>query len=748
MSPNTYAVIIGIDFYPLPEKANKIKDEPSLKCCVKDARKWESHIKAYLRNRNISDADCSKYITVLTCSVSNHETFQPYVAEEVPKELPLPNAENIIKAIIDTTGKAQKGDTIFIAYSGHGGRDETVVGDWVGKTSVDFGGKDESLIPYDYYLGGLTVRDFVLNYLFKKIVDKGIKLTVFLDSCHSGGATRAAFPKPAEDLPEELSDPPMLVRSIPENLRDADDTPVSAEDYWQNRGPLRDQLVEIKAAWDELMNRTSQSPAGSGVVLRPMEYSLLTGCLAHEYSGENFGAGYLTAAAHDALATLDHAPQPARVTLRQMYRQIFDRAYGQRISNFRAFLQTPLLLGISDRIFPGTGSDNLDMPPPPPGTRPPIPINATMYSSQSRTEFPCLYLRAGIAHGVVLGAEYAVHLWFSNPDRDPVDVRVVVTEVLKTVSRVTLSSSAKLPESWISLAIKQQKLQNARRTSTKTSSGAFFRAIESYPWPAGCVATLISNPATAAKRVRLIGPMPGLSASVYIPGEVPLTFLSETSTETEDFRIVHTANGGYELYGQAGSSLLHASSTLKPCLANAAHVARYANLQALKGSDYASCFELTRDLEHASNDQATGRISIVFDWLRAFKDVPGKRYLNFVVFHFAPDYAIRKIYPVDGAFESVDPGHKRNFSFQPTTGGGILRAAVFWSSTSFDWWEMEALGKSTIDSGEEGAGAAGLGVCEMPIAEVKQVVPPLNKRGKMDCEEIYFEDWCTKELVL
>lgn len=734
-SPNTYALIIGIDFYP-----NIGRDySTSLGGCIGDAKLFQRRIEEHLQRRGIPQEKWSQYMTVLTATIKTPKSPKNYQPVEQGDNLPLPNAETIIEAMYNLGDKAKKGDIVFISYSGHGGREKTVVGDWAGKSSD----LDETLCPFDYCKGGLSVRDFVMNYLFKRIVATGAHLTVFLDSCHSGGATRSAKP----DQPLDYDEPEITIRSMPAS--DGKEVEIEAEDYWNVRGPLREKQAEIRADWEELMQRTSQSPAGSGVLLRPLGYSLFTGCLAHEYSGENYGGGFLSTGTLDALATAHYAPNPDTVSLKHIYRHIFDMVYRRRTEPLteRIFLQSPLLLGSVDRPFPGNVQDELPQQPADTNTMA-IYLRVQPSSSTTETEFPILYLRAGAAHGAVVGAEYGVYRWFDNPG-DPPEVRVVITEVRKTVSVITLSGSQTgIPKAWEDLGREQQALQNARRVKTinRSTLKPYTPLRKSYPWPTGCVATLISGPPSAAKRIKILGDVAGLSKDVYVPGEIPLTFLPADSGEAEDFRIFPSSNT-YELQDAKGTALLPPTTSIAACLHNAAHIARYDRLLAINGTDFAECFELTKR-EPTPNETATGDPSshsyVTFSWIPSEADTPNKRFVNVSIFHFtpAPEYAIRRVYPIDSGFESVDPADFRDFSIPATT--GTLKAMVFWASTDLEWWQMGPA--ETAHVGE-------LITKSTPLEEVKQAIPPSPKAQDpkfVDVEEIdgLFDLWCTKELTL
>lgn len=132
------------------------------------------------------DNDVPLMIDVLQCNgftMGNISTLTNHQATYV----------NIIQAFNQLIDKTNKGDIVFIHFSGHGQQITDLNGD-------EIDGKDESWIPYDAlqeptddYHGERHLLDDELNYYFhkiyKKIGDAG-QLIVVTDACHSGTATR------------------------------------------------------------------------------------------------------------------------------------------------------------------------------------------------------------------------------------------------------------------------------------------------------------------------------------------------------------------------------------------------------------------------------------------------------------------------------------------------------------------------------------------------------------------------------
>lgn len=83
------------------------------------------------------------------------------------------------KSITDFAEKLEEGDLLFISYSGHGGRVPSI------KKQVH----DEEKIDQTWCLYDRQLLDDELAHLWP-LFNKGVRILVFLDSCHSGSAVR------------------------------------------------------------------------------------------------------------------------------------------------------------------------------------------------------------------------------------------------------------------------------------------------------------------------------------------------------------------------------------------------------------------------------------------------------------------------------------------------------------------------------------------------------------------------------
>jgi hypothetical protein len=76
-----------------------------------------------------------------------------------------------------------KGDVLLFYFAGHGSQVKNSLSDEDDRL-------DESIVPADSRIGALDIRDKELRVLFNRMLDRGARLTVILDNCHSGSGAR------------------------------------------------------------------------------------------------------------------------------------------------------------------------------------------------------------------------------------------------------------------------------------------------------------------------------------------------------------------------------------------------------------------------------------------------------------------------------------------------------------------------------------------------------------------------------
>lgn len=89
-----------------------------------------------------------------------------------------PTYSNIMRAFDWIVSESQPGDSVWIHYSGHGGRLPDENGD-------EEDGYDETLCPIDFREAGQIRDDDVLKHLVKPMKE-GVLVTCLMDCCHSG----------------------------------------------------------------------------------------------------------------------------------------------------------------------------------------------------------------------------------------------------------------------------------------------------------------------------------------------------------------------------------------------------------------------------------------------------------------------------------------------------------------------------------------------------------------------------------
>lgn len=125
--------------------------------------------------------------------------------------------QGMVRAFMELSNRCNKGDVIYIHYSGHGQLMSDIDGDEALRTDASYSLWDESWIPYDAYMyygdkdhGEKHLCDdevdFYLNTIRDRIGKKG-QLIVVIDACHSGDATFGQENEPVRGIDVKFNIP-------------------------------------------------------------------------------------------------------------------------------------------------------------------------------------------------------------------------------------------------------------------------------------------------------------------------------------------------------------------------------------------------------------------------------------------------------------------------------------------------------------------------------------------------------------
>lgn len=113
----------------------------------------------------------------------------------------------ILQALERLAATVSKEDVLLFYYAGHGSQVRNSASDEPDEL-------DETLVPADSRAGAPDIRDKELNMLFNRMLDRGARLTVILDNCHSGSGARGLPPDaPSRGVSADLRDVADAIRS-------------------------------------------------------------------------------------------------------------------------------------------------------------------------------------------------------------------------------------------------------------------------------------------------------------------------------------------------------------------------------------------------------------------------------------------------------------------------------------------------------------------------------------------------------
>jgi hypothetical protein len=634
--PKLYAVLVGIDCY-LQGKLPDGSYYRSLDGCVNDVLRAER----FLQDRLGLD---DEHIFKLTAS--NAQTGQP---PEPPEQWP--TYENIVDLFKRVTRTAEPGAQVYIHYSGHGGRTPTMFPELKGEA-----GLDESLVPTDICRPEARyLRDVELAHLLKAMVDAQLAVTVVLDSCYSGSATRG--------------EGGATVRRM--TARGADAVDITAR-RMESRVASK---AELMASWRSLLPEMPPDiKPGSGWVPEPSGYVLLAACRAFEGAHEHaFGDGAKSGALTHWL--LDSLRQIGpHLTYRMLHSRIVAKVHAMFAQ------QTPQLEGEVDRVVFGGGRLR------------PQPAVSVLEADAARRR---VRLSTGVAQGVEAGAKFAVYA-AGSADHTKVEERLAVVEV-------------ETPGATSSWAVVSERRDDAEikegAQAVLLDFGAFdlkgsVALVRNEDLPRGVVQD------DALRRVeRLLARETGAWLRRAAPGEA------------SDFQVVVNADA-YELRDPQGNVIPHLGTPLRVedpdspsrLLRRLVHLTRYRNVRLIDNTESSSPLARAITFEASGaaprGEEARPRRSNTpghtptlrpGDWLYLSLKNISDRAFNITLLDLRPDWSIKQIFPALQDFEPFEPGQAQTFPLRADlpadydSGTDVLKVFATTEPVSFRWLELPPL---------------------------------------------------------
>jgi Caspase domain len=644
-----YALLIGIDCY-LPNQLPDGGSYKNLGGCIRDIRHVEDFLKLKLKMP-------PEQIFKLTAS----DIGKPEPAEPPEK---LPTYENMVAMFNHLTEVAEPGDQVYIHYSGHGGRAKTNYPQLKGENGID-----EALVPTD--IGNSTaryLRDIEIAKLLERMVDKKLVVTVILDSCHSGGATKG---NDAE------------IRG----LDTIDETPRFTESMVASD-------EELAKTWKALTkSETRDFQLGSGWLPQPEGYVLLAACRSNEsafeyaFNGKERN-GALTYWLLDSLDPL---------TPGLIYKVLHDRLLAKIHSQFQR--QTPQLQGEGSRLV--FGSDRISLQ---------YAVNVNQIDANKG-----LLLNGGQVQGLSKGAQFAIYPP-GTTDFTEVNKRLALAEI---TSVGATESWAEIKETFRSESIEQA----AQALLINPKSVKLVRKIRLVEKAEGTqedeLPTKVYQRQSAA--LQLVA-----DAMAIGNGWVELV----SGNETADYQVTVNRNGEYEICDPSTTPIANLRPALKIGELDAAtsvvkrlmHLAKYRATQQLNNYYHRSnlpgtklAFTLEMIGKQSNYDPAEPPEPEPFDdpgntptlkvneWVFIRLRNDSSQPLNVTVLNLKPDLGISQVYPSgSGNFITFDSGQEEILPLHASLPNGyeeaqdILKVFATVGATDFHWLELPPLDKPIL----------------------------------------------------
>ncbi len=630
-----FALLIGIDRYsqtPLDDGSYY----PHLGGCVRDINLVEQMLRGRLGLKD-------KQITKLTSS--NVESG----GDEDKNSLP--TYKNLVKAFKAVTTEAGSGDQVYIHYSGHGGRSLTMFEELKGAR-----GLDESLVPCDIGENGpCFLRDIEIAYLLKAMSDKGLIVTMVLDSCHSGGATRGLGGAVVRGTENIYMGPPPVESSV---------------------APKAD-LLESFRALPQQATRSVNSASGWRIPT-PDNFVLMAACRANELANEyafdgNERNGALTYWMLDALRQYGEG-----YTYRMLHNRIVAKVHAKFVD------QTPQLEGDGDRLIFGTGQ-----------LRSIASVNVIKVDPAKKR----VKLNTGLSQGVANGAQFAIFppntVDFADQAQRLAVVEAVDPGAAETWAKiVTDIDSGKILEGaqavLLGLGIRMRGRVRLIIQGSSTVEASGLGKLRSV------IEVNENDSKKSDKWVRLAG-----------------------DGEEADLQVAVNASGEYEIWDANGRTLPNlrpaipatGKGAVEKVVERLVHLTKFRNARLIDNTDPTSPLALKIVAEFGKQKTNTDGTTTFQPFganarpLSAGEEFcirvtnRSKKDVNVTILDLQPDWGISQIHPTGKDYELLEPGEHNAYTLEAAAalpedyqeGTDILKVLATVEGTSFRWLEMPPL---------------------------------------------------------
>ncbi|MEG4854832.1 caspase family protein [Microcoleus sp. B5-D4] len=665
-TPNFYALLIGVNFY-FPHRLPEGNYYKNLRGCVQDI----NHVETYLKDTfNLT----SDQIIKLTATASDNPN-QP----QEPPEL-LPTYENIVAKFKEITAKAQPQDQVYIHYSGHGGRAKTIF-----ESLKGFGGLDEALVPTDIgQPNSRYLRDIEFAKLLEEMVEKELVVTLVLDSCHSGGATR------------EMSG----------------DDRIRGEGFIDTTPRPTDSLVaplqELAQNWQTATENSRNITVVNGLLPEPKGYTLIAACRDHEFAYEKVFEGT------ERNGALTYFLLKA---LRQYGTEISVEALSAKISNqvHNEFVgQTPMLMGETDRTFFGGQSVSFTSGASPMRS---VPVTRTVRTVPvMQVDIPKnqVKLQIGEASSIKEGAEFEIFKFrtMDFQDRDNLIAKVKVVELgasdcwAEVTEIPGYRGNNKVAEGMIEIGSPAVYLTPGLKQIRK-------------------VQVILPDPLPQFSRVN-VAFIPDILKQTKVSGHRWIEFCSEEDkNENIDYFVSLTSKGEYVIL-DANKELIKNSlfpikvdepeATTK-LINRLIHIARYESILDLDNEDAFARLNGQLKVEVVKSVKrqpvvlnADGKVPVLEEKEKGVDLIirnESNRTLNITALNLDADFSISKFYPEGVPYEVVEPGQnirrelKLSLPQNYEEAANIIKVFATVDGTNFQFLELPPLDQSRKGFGDK-----------------------------------------------